>query len=184
MTLVIVGAAGNIGRRLMTAFPGSVGIDRHIDADIVADLATADYDSVELRLALESATGLVHVATDARPNAPAEIHFATVTAASRLVEACLRYRVPRLVLPSSGWADPKPGYGPINPYGHSKRVFEAMAAMYVAAGLHAKALRFGWVPRDPREVEAAPPELRADYWNDTRLIAEVKAALGFRPDSQ
>ena len=38
--LIIIGSQGNIGRRLMAAFPGALGIDRAPGADIVADLAS------------------------------------------------------------------------------------------------------------------------------------------------
>ena len=44
MKLVITGSAGNIGRRLMPAFPGSIGIDRVHGANIVAELMTLDYE--------------------------------------------------------------------------------------------------------------------------------------------
>jgi nucleoside-diphosphate-sugar epimerase len=178
VTIVIFGAAGNIGRRLMAAFPGSIGVDRAPGADIEADLGTANFTADPLARALAGATAVIHVATEPQPQAPHDAHFAAVTGTARLVEACLHHRVPRLILPSSGWADPKPEFGPINPYGQSKRVMEAMAEMYRLAGLDAVALRFGWVPRHPGEFDAAPPYLRADYWPDTRLIAEVTRALG------
>ncbi len=120
----------------------------------------------------------MHVGTEPDPKAPDEIHYAAITAAARLLEACLRYKVSRLVLPSSGWADPKPEFGPINAYGHSKRVFEAMAAMYANTGARAVALRIGWVARNQAEVDAADPALRADYWDTETLISRVKTALG------
>ncbi len=40
MKLVIIGSEGNVGRSLMAAFPGAIGIDRSPGADIVADLLT------------------------------------------------------------------------------------------------------------------------------------------------
>ena len=178
MPLIITGSQGNIGRRLMAAFPGAVGIDRDPGADIVDDLATIDYQSTVVRRALEGCDGLVHLATSADPEAPELVHWRAVAEGARLVEACAGCDVPRLVLPSSDWAEPKWGFE-INAYGHSKLVFESMAAMYdLAPGRRAVALRYGWVPADEDEVEAAPDWLRANYWDDTRLIAEVKTALG------
>jgi nucleoside-diphosphate-sugar epimerase len=178
MPLIITGSQGNIGRRLMAAFPGAVGIDRDPGADIVDDLATIDYQSTVVRRALESCDGLIHLATSADPEAPELVHWRAVAEGARLVEACASCNVPRLVLPSSDWAEPKWGFE-INAYGHSKRVFEALAAMYaMAPGRRAVALRYGWVARDPGEVEAAPGWLRANHWDDTRLVAEVTAALG------
>ena len=178
MKLVIVGSEGNIGRRLIAAFPGAIGIDRAPGADIVADLTTIDYDAPAVRAAFETTEGVIHVGTDANPFAPDAVHYAAIVAAARLVDACLRYRVPRLVLPSSGWADPKPEFGPINAYGHSKRVFESMAAMYASTGARAVALRIGWIAHDQAQVAAAHAALRADYWDTATLIAKMRAALG------
>lgn len=179
MPLIIVGSCGNIGRRLLAAFPTALGIDRHPDADIVADLSAIDFDAAAVRRAFESCDGLVHVATSANIDDPDAVHWRAVVDTARLVEACARYGVPRLVLPSSDWAEPKVAMAEINVYGHSKRVLEAMAAMYaMTPGRRAVALRLGWVPRDPGELEQAEPWLRANYWDDTRLVAEVTAALG------
>lgn len=179
MALIITGSEGNIGRRLMAAFPDAIGIDVRGDADILEDLTTIDYDSTVVRRAFESCDGLIHLATSADVEAPESVHWRAVVDGARLVEACARYNVPRLVLPSSDWAEPKASALRINVYGHSKRVFEAMAAMYAeATGRRAVALRFGWVPADPAELDGAEPWLRANYWDDARLVAEVKAALG------
>lgn len=178
MTIIIVGAMGNIGRRLMAAFPGAIGIDRHPDADIVEDLTTIDYEATMVRRAFESCDGLIHVATSANVDDPDSVHWRAVVDGARLIEACADYNVPRLVLPSSDWAEPKTAMARINVYGHSKRVFEAMAAMYtMTPGRRAVALRFGWVPKDPGELATAEGWLIANYWDDARLIAEVKAAL-------
>jgi nucleoside-diphosphate-sugar epimerase len=87
----------------------------------------------------------------------------------------------RVVLPSSDWAEPKTRWAHLemNAYGHSKRIFEAMALMYnMTPGRHCVALRIGWVPHDPAEVAKAEPWLQANYWTDAHLIAQVKAALG------
>ena len=178
MRLIVIGSEGNIGRRLMAAFPGAVGIDRSPGATIVADLASIDYDTPDVRDAFTAADALIHVATDARPDAPDAAHFAAVTGTARLLEACLRYDIGTIVLPSSGWADPKPEFGPINAYGHSKRAIEAMAAMYANTGRRAVALRYGWVALTRAEADAAPHGLRADYWDTDMLIAKVREALG------
>lgn len=179
MPLILTGSHGNIGRRLMAAFPDAIGIDRHPDADIAEDLSTIDYEATIVRRAFETCDGLIHLATSADVDAPDAVHWRAVVDGARLVGACARYNVPRLVLPSSDWAEPKTAMARINVYGHSKRVFEAMAAMYaMTPGRRAVALRFGWVPKNPSELDAAPGWLKANYWDDTRLFAEVKAALG------
>lgn len=178
MPLVITGSEGNIGQRLRAAFNDVIGIDRAPGADIVADLAQADWGEPRLADALAQADGLIHLATSANPSAPNAVHFAAVRQTAKLLEACAHHLVPRIVLPSSDWAEPKGGT-PINAYGQSKRVFEAMAEMYVTAtGLRCVALRFGWVPGDPRNLEGADPAWLDNVWDDEILVAEVKAALG------
>lgn len=181
MTILIFGAMGNIGRRLMPAFPGSVGIDRLPGADIVADLATIDYETPEIRSAFGKADGVIHVATSASVDAPDAGHWDAVVGAARLMAACDRHDIRRVVLPSSDWAEPKTRWAQhnMNAYGHSKRVMEAMALMYnMTPGRHAVALRIGWVPHDPAEVEAAEAWLQANYWPDDHLIAQFRTALG------
>ena len=180
-TLIIIGSQGNIGRKLMAAFPGALGIDRAPGADIVTDLASIDYDAPDVRRAFERADGLIHVGTSAAVDDPPAVHWAAVTATARLMAACDRYDIRRVVLPSSDWAQPKTRWAAheLNAYGHSKRVFEAMAETYNATpDRWAVALRFGWVPRHPDELTNASEWLRANYWDDERLIGQVRAALG------
>lgn len=179
--LVIVGSMGNIGRRLKAAWPDATGIDRTAGADIVANLATADWDSPELSSLLARADGLIHVATSANVDDPDAVHWRAVVDTARLVAACDHHNVRRLVLPSSDWAEPKTRWGEHdeNAYGHSKRVIEAMAHMYnMTPGRRAVALRIGWVARNPAEVDNAPGWLRANYWDNERLVGQIQAALG------
>ncbi|RYE86972.1 MAG: NAD(P)-dependent oxidoreductase [Hyphomicrobiales bacterium] len=182
MTIIIVGAMGNIGRRLMAAFPGAVGIDRVAGADIVAALSDIDYAAPAVKAAFEKADGLIHVATSANVEDPDAVHWQAVTDTARLLAACDRYGIRRVVIPSSDWADPKTRWAAHNQnaYGHSKRVFEAMAHMYNVghADRHCVALRIGWVARHPDEVAGADAWLQANYWDDARLIGQMKAALG------
>lgn len=181
MTVLIFGSQGNIGRRLMPAFPGAIGVDRTPGADIVADLRTVDYDSPEIRAAFEKADGVIHVATSANVDDPDAVHWQAVTATARLLAACDRYDIRRVVIPSSDWADPKTRWAAHNQnaYGHSKRVFEEMAHMYnINPSRHCVALRIGWVARDREEVANASRWLQANYWDDARLIGQMQAALG------
>jgi len=177
VTTIIIGSEGNVGRRLRSAFPDAVGIDRTGSPDILADLATIDYDAEPIRSLLASAAIVIHVATSADVNAPDDVHYLAVIDAARLLAACQRVPVPRVLLPSSDWAEPKEGWVGINTYGHSKRVFETMAAMYRhSTGAICTALRIGWVAL-PGQYETAADWLKANYWDDARLIAEVKNAL-------
>lgn len=181
MTIVIVGSMGNIGKRLMRAFPGTVGIDRIAGADIVASLGDIDYDAPAVRAAFEKADGLIHVATSANVNDPESVHWQAVIDTARLLQACDRYDIRRVVIPSSDWADPKTRWAAHNPnaYGHSKRVFEEMAHMYnIKPHRHCVALRIGWVAKTPEEVARADQWLQANYWDDARLIGQMQAALG------
>jgi nucleoside-diphosphate-sugar epimerase len=181
MTILIFGAMGNIGRRLMPAFPGAIGIDRVPGADIVADLATIDYTAPEIAAAFAKADGVIHVATSANTGDPDAVHWAAVTATARLLQACDRYDIKRVVIPSSDWADPKTRWAAHNQnaYGHSKRVFEEMAHMYNVGHTdrHCVALRIGWVT-DYANVLKADQWLQANYWDDARLIGQMQAALG------
>lgn len=178
MRIIITGSEGNVGRRLKAAFPGATGIDVARGADIVADLGTVDYERAVIRTALANAEAVIHLATSADPAAPDDVHWQAVANAARLFAACAHLNVLRLVVASSDWAEPTNGMA-INAYGHSKRVMEALAAMYsLTAGRSAVALRVGWVPRDPGEVANAPAWLAANYWDDARLIAEFRRALG------
>lgn len=182
MAIIIVGSMGNIGRRLMSGFPGAIGIDRVSGAEIVASLADIDYDAPDVRGAFETADGLIHVATSANVADPDAVHWQAVIDTGRLLAACDRYGIRRVVIPSSDWADPMTRWaehGP-NAYGHSKRVFEEMAHMYNIGHpeRHCVALRIGWVARETSEVAAADGWLQANYWDDARLIGQMRAALG------
>ncbi|MCP4309607.1 MAG: NAD(P)-dependent oxidoreductase [bacterium] len=68
---------------------------------------------------------------------------------------------------------------PINAYGWSKRVMEAFAEMYSQVpGRLGVAVRIGWVPHSVDEVVPAAAWLRANYWDDERLVSEFRKALG------
>jgi nucleoside-diphosphate-sugar epimerase len=178
MAILITGAAGNIGRRLMAGLPETVGLDRIAGSDIHADLGTVNFRRDPLRAALAAAEAVIHLATNSDPKAPASLHWQAIGDTARLLAACAAAKVPRVVLPSSDWAEPGPGMRP-NAYGHSKRVIEAMAAMYMQdTGLTAIALRIGWVPGSAGELQRAPDWLAARYWDDARLVAEFRNALG------
>jgi nucleoside-diphosphate-sugar epimerase len=179
MKTVIFGSEGNVGKRLKTLFPGAFGVDRVPGADLVASMENVDYDAEPLKSLLREADLVLHLATSANINAPDDVHYQAVIDAARLLAACQRVPVPRVLLPSSDWADPKRGWPPINVYGHSKRVFETMAAMYnYSTGKLCVAFRIGWVAKDQKELDGAPaPAMRANYWDEPRLFREVLRAL-------
>lgn len=177
MAIVITGSEGNIGKRLMRAFPGAIGVDVKPGAAVVADLATAEFGRGRLWAAFAGAEAVIHLAASADPAAAAAVHLQSVIVAARLFAACAELKVPRIVAASSDWADPK--FAGSNAYGRSKRILEEMAAIYSGVpGQTAVALRVGWVPADVGEVVDAPDWLALNYWDDARLIAEVRTALG------
>jgi nucleoside-diphosphate-sugar epimerase len=182
--LVIAGSEGNIGRRLKAAFPNTVGIDVKRGADILADLATIDYSRAVIANALTGADAVIQLATSADPEAPDDVHWQAVANTARLFAACAHAGVPRIVVASSAWAEPKDDR-PVNAYGHSKRVMEALAAMYGhTRDRVAVALRVGWVPESATEVASAPEWLRANHWDDARLVAEFRSVLGLPAGGQ
>jgi nucleoside-diphosphate-sugar epimerase len=181
MTIIVIGSMGNIGRRLLAAFPGAIGIDRVAGADIVASLADIDYDAPAVKAAFEKADGLIHVATSANVDDPDAVHWDAVVGTARLLQACDRYGIKRVVIPSSDWAAPETRWHEheINAYGHSKRVLEAMAAMYnMTPGRRCVALRIGWVAPDAETVARADPWLQANYWDTDKLVLQMRSALG------
>lgn len=178
MKVIITGSEGNIGRRLRRAFPDCVGIDIKPGADIRANLEFIDYASAEVRYAFERAEALIHLATTADPEAPEETHWLSVVNSARLIAACATRNVARLAVASSDLADPVEGVE-VTAYGHSKRVLEIMAAMYDHdPRRRGRAVRVGWVPHDPSELETASEPLRASYWSDRKLVQAFRRALG------
>ncbi len=176
--VVITGSEGNIGRRLRRVFPAVVGIDRAAGAEIQVDLGVADFEAPELVAALAGAEAVIHLGTSPHPDGPAEDHLAAVLNSARLVDACARADVPKLVLASSGWAAPENIGQELNAYGQSKRAMEALAGIYSAMpGRRAVALRIGWVPRDASQVAGAEEWLQRDYWDDETVAARFRAAL-------
>jgi nucleoside-diphosphate-sugar epimerase len=178
VAIIITGSEGNIGRRLKAAFPGAIGIDVLPGADIVGDLATIDFERRVINEALTHAHAVVHLATSANPDAPDHVHWTAAANAARLFAACAAAGVPVVVAASSDWAEPRGGRT-INAYGASKRVIEAMCAMYaLAPDRRAVALRVGWVPHSLAALEGAEDWLAANYWDDARLVKEFRIALG------
>src|SRR5262249_3261451 len=143
MKTVIFGSEGNIGKKLRTIFPDAFGVDRVPGADLVASMAEVDYDAEPLKSRLAEADIVLHLATSPSTQDPADTPSQAGIDAARLLKACQRVPVPRVLLPSSDWADPKRGWPPINTYGYSKRMLEAMATMYTfSTGKICAAIRF------------------------------------------
>ncbi len=177
MKLIITGSQGHVGRRLMAAFPGAIGVDRAPGGDAVIDFDTVDYSAEPMKGFLTGADAIIHLAAQPHPHAPDAEHWQSVINASRLFAAADAYGVPRFVVTSSGWAVPMKGQF-LNAYAHSKRVMESMAAMYdICEGRTGRFVRIGWVPHDPAELKTRPDWEVALFWPDEKLVAEFTKAL-------
>ena len=182
MKTVIFGSEGNIAKRLRPLFPDAFGVDRVPGADLVASITDVDYDAEPLRSRLAEADVVLHLATSPRTHDPDEVHYQAVIDAARLLKACQAVPVPRVLLPSSDWAEPKRGWPAMNTYGYSKRMLESMAAMYsFSTGKRCVALRFGWVAPWSDIEAAGDSPLRGNYWDDARLLHEVRRGLDLPP---
>ena len=179
MKTVIFGSQGNVAQKLRKIFPDTFGVDRVPGADLVVEMKDVDFDAEPLKSKLAEAELVLHLATSPRVDDPDEVHYQAVIDAARLLAACQKVPVPRVLLPSSDWADPKRGWPPVNVYGYSKRVFETMATMYTySTGQLCVAFRFGWVAHSYADVEKAEPKwLKDNYWDEARLFSEVRRAL-------
>jgi nucleoside-diphosphate-sugar epimerase len=175
--LVITGSEGIVGRILMAAFPGAIGVDRVHGADVVVDFDTVDYASEPMRGVLAGADAIIHLAAERSPYEADAAHWQSVINAARFFAAAAAVGVPRFVVASSGWAVPMAGQY-LCPYSHSKRVMEALAAMYdVDPGRVGRFVRIGWVPRQGHDITRSPEWTRALLWSDERLVAEFRQAL-------
>ena len=172
MTVVVTGAAGLLGSRIVAALAAAGNEVRGVDAvrgpePVAADFVRADLrDLGEAVQALAGATAVIHAAAIPRPVGvtPGEVVATNVLTAHHVVEAALLHGVGRLVSASSfsvlGWPfNPQPlvpDYLPIDEahplapqeaYGLSKLITEEIlsAAMRRAPAFTALSLRMPWI---------------------------------------
>lgn len=175
-TVLITGAAGNIGRKLRAAWADVyeiIPIDNRFDPDdpdlIVADLATWD-DTWPAHF--DEADAVVHLA--ANPSHLAtwpELQGPNVDALANVLLAAATAGVERFVFASSNHAAggyKTSGTGPItpdlppnpgNPYGAAKLMGERLGKSFADVfGMIFVALRIGWVFPDENRPEDVPRE--------------------------
>jgi len=116
-TVVVTGAAGRVGRRVLPALAGADTIDRVVGLDVVgqsvrgAETAVCDLVTDELKPTLEGADVVVHLASAFRPERDGlDSAQVDMTATRRLLEAAGAVGVEKVVLLSSAmvygaWAD-------------------------------------------------------------------------------
>lgn len=144
--MIITGAKGIVGSRLMRAFPSAIGLDLVSGHDLVDP--TAGYWEH-----FRNQDAVLHLAavTSTRDG---DTHIDSVVAATNVISACVRHGIPRLIFASSTWAEPRDDR-PMTAYGHSKRAVEEMLRLFaMKPNRSAVAVRIGCVPRGgvPRDA--------------------------------
>ena len=203
MQILVTGGAGYIGshcvrhllacgHRVVVVDNLSVGHRAAVPADclIVADLA--DLDRLDQLCIARSFDAVMHFAADAAVGEsvvnPAKYYRNNVVNAFGLLDLVRRRGIPKFLFSSTcatyGLPETMPiteatPQRPINPYGHSKLMFERMLIDYAAAyGLGVTALRYF-----NASGAAADGSLGEDHTPETHLIPLVlQVALGQRPN--
>ncbi len=165
--VLITGGCGYIGSHIVYDL-----IDRHIPVVVVDNLSNSARDAIpsaahfhqadildkhalEKIFAQTEPRAVIHLAallsTEESVEKPAEYYRVNVTGTQNVIDACLKYDVPKLIFSSTAAvyaANPKPltedsPLGPVSPYGHSKLMAEQMLRDITAATeLHAVILRY------------------------------------------
>jgi NAD+ dependent glucose-6-phosphate dehydrogenase len=163
-TVLITGAAGNIGCKLRAHFAGLDWSVRALDIDArgddtitAADLAEWD-DGWAARFS--GVDTVVHLAGDPSPRASwASVQRLNIDLTANIYEAAARHSVRRVIFASSNWvmAGHRSGTGPlttdmephpINAYGVSKLVGERMGrALHLQCGASVICFRIGYAQR-------------------------------------
>lgn len=195
-TILITGAAGNIGRKLRDAWADRfelIAIDRVADPDdpdlIIADLAEPIDDWMDL---FDEADVVVHLAANPNEFATwAELVGPNIDMMVNVLHASVRAGVGRFIFASSnhvmgGYREgvdrpitvelpPKPG----NPYGATKlmgeRLGRSLAKMVDLAFI---ALRIGWVLKGANRPEDLPDDWARSIWlSNGDLVRLVTSAV-------
>jgi nucleoside-diphosphate-sugar epimerase len=164
-TVLITGAAGNIGAKLRAHFTALGWTLRLLDVANGGDPAVMECDLAvwdsSWAAQFTGVDAVVHLAGDPRPNAPwTSIQRANIDLIMNVYEAAARGGAKRLVFASSNWTmaghrfettplttDIEPY--PVNPYGISKLIGERMGRSYSERwGLSVVCFRIGYNQRD------------------------------------
>jgi len=193
--ILVTGAGGTLARKALgrlRALPGVrlVLLDRRAEAD--GDIRAADLaaDPAGWRGHLSGIDAVLHLAGEARADAPAAaVARDNVEATDRLLHEAARAGVRRVVLASSNWVLAGHRFGtcrldgatppaPLNPYGWSKLANErAGAALAACHPVSVIALRIGYCPRSGR---APGPWMRFGLWGQRMWLGDddwAEAAL-------
>lgn len=162
-TVLITGAAGNIGTKLRAHFSGLGWTLRLLDINAGNDPAVQAADLAEWNDWVARFAGVdtvIHLAGDPSPQASwASVQRLNIDLTANVYEAAVAHGVRRVVFASSNWlmAGHRPGEGPltadmepypINPYGVSKLVGERMGrSAHERHGLSVICFRIGYAQR-------------------------------------
>src|SRR5690242_17607715 len=163
-SVLITGAAGNIGTKLPAHFSELGWTVRALDANSGGDRTVAVADLAEWADTwAERFAGIdtvIHLAGDPSPQASwASVQRLNIDLTANVYEAVARHGVRRVVFASSNWvmAGHRPGMGqlttemepyPINPYGVSKLIGERMGrALHLRSGTSVICFRIGYAQR-------------------------------------
>jgi nucleoside-diphosphate-sugar epimerase len=171
--MIVTGAKGIVGSRLMRVFPSAVELDRVSGHDLTD--ATASFWDL-----FRGQDAVLHLAaiTETRDG---DTHLDSLAAAMNVISACIRHRVPRVVFASSTWAEPRDDR-PMTAYGHGKRAVEEVLKMFALDPERAAvAVRIGCVVREGFPLELLDPLCRSLYQSDTELADVFRRALAAPP---
>jgi nucleoside-diphosphate-sugar epimerase len=189
-TVLITGAAGNLGRKLRAAWAERyeiIAVDAKDDPDdpdlVVADLAEWDDRWVDL---MDEADVVVHLAANPSEYATwEELYRPNMDAMANVLLAAATAGVERFVFASSNHAmggyrqaagliteelPPSPG----NPYGATKLMGERLGRSVAAAyGMTFLGLRIGWCQRGENRPETLPDDWSRSIWLSNRDFVQL-----------
>jgi nucleoside-diphosphate-sugar epimerase len=192
-TVVITGAAGNLGQKLRRHFEGLGWSLRLLDVDARGDKAVQEADLAKWDPAwvdrFAEADAVVHLAGDPRPSASwASIERLNFDLTLNVYEAAVKGKAKRLIFASSNWvvAGDRFGEGPIaetavpcpvNAYGASKLVGERLGRSYSERhGLSVVCFRIGYCQRGENRPG---PHMGYGLWGQRMWLSDRDLAQGF-----
>jgi NAD(P)-dependent dehydrogenase (short-subunit alcohol dehydrogenase family) len=191
-TVVITGAAGNIGTKLRRHFESLGWTLRLLDAQAAdpsihaADLALWDESWARL---FHEADAVIHLAADPSPRAGwDQITRLNIDLTFNVFEAAVRQRAGRLIFASSNWVvaghrfedsplTPETPPYPVNPYGISKLIGERLGRSYSERwGISVVCFRIGYCQRGENRPG---PHMGWGLWGQQMWLSDRDLCQGF-----
>ena len=189
-TVVITGAAGNIGGKLRAHF-GSLGWTlRSLDVRAAPDVQQADLLDADGTwvAALTAADAVIHLAGHPAPTGSWTQGQQNIDTTANVLRAAREHGARRVIFASSNWVmagyrfsstrlSPDLPPHPLNPYGVSKLVGERMGRDVAAQGLSFIAFRIGWNQGTPGNQPG--PHMRMGAWGQQMWLSDRDLCHGF-----